>query len=118
MSAYTDIAEWVTFCDTYLAELNTINDGRQVRLARGCGVCVSSEVCCSRWSLCGRCRVCSVVRAVCSVTRSTHDHAPCGSWCDGSGVMLFRMPCRSSLLDVMLRRLLAACEARAHVGRR
>jgi len=30
MRAYTDGADWVTFCDTYLAQLNDINDGRQV----------------------------------------------------------------------------------------
>ena len=30
MRAYTEEANWVSFCDTYLAQLNDINDGRQL----------------------------------------------------------------------------------------
>mmetsp|Transcript_2494 Transcript_2494/g.3963 ORF Transcript_2494/g.3963 Transcript_2494/m.3963 type:complete len:603 (-) Transcript_2494:38-1846(-) len=38
MRAYTDGADWVTFCDTYLAQLNDINDGRQLGRSKPNGV--------------------------------------------------------------------------------
>jgi len=34
MHAYTQGEDWVTFCDTYLAELNDMNDGRQLGRSR------------------------------------------------------------------------------------
>jgi hypothetical protein len=43
MRVHTQGHEWVTFCDTYLAQLNDVNDGRQLGRAHGNGLVPQSD---------------------------------------------------------------------------
>ena len=43
MRAHTQAHDWVAFCDTYLAQLNDVNDGRQLGRAHGNGLVPQSD---------------------------------------------------------------------------
>jgi len=43
MRTYTQGPEWVNFCDTYLAQLNDVNDGRQLGRAHANGLAPQSD---------------------------------------------------------------------------
>lgn len=43
MRVYTERQDWVAFCDTYLAQLNDVNDGRQLGRAHANGLAPQSD---------------------------------------------------------------------------
>jgi len=43
MRTYTESPEWVNFCETYLAQLNDVNDGRQLGRAHANGLAPQSD---------------------------------------------------------------------------